>query len=80
MENLKDKWDCSNIPSGCTKCSENNCYVDTNINNITGDISVKQVYTDKNNYYVYENGICNAGDCIAYSSDGECIPSTCPES
>ncbi len=80
MENLKDKWDCSNIPSGCTKCSENNCYVDTNINNITGDISVKQVYTDKNNYYVYENGMCNKGICIAYSNDGECIPSKCPES
>ena len=78
MENLKDKWVCSNIPSSCgDKCSENNCYVDTNINNITGDISVKQVYTDKNNYYVYENGICNVDKCIAYLNDGECIPSKC---
>ena len=52
MENLKDKWACSNIPSSCDIC-------------------------DKNNYYVYKNGICNIDDCIAYSDDGDCNPSVC---
>ena len=76
LENLKDKWECSNIPSDCSKCSQNNCYLDTNINNVTGDITVKQVYIDKGEYYVFENGICKVDDCIEYSDNG-CVSSSC---
>ena len=43
-------------------------------------VEFKNNDNQKNGTFIDDNGICNVDKCIAYSNDGVCIPSNCPES